>query len=164
MPLIAVNDVELYYQPHGSGAPLVLLGGLGPDASQMGMLTGPLAEGFQVIAAGNRGTGRSAKPAGAALEISYSAPLRRGRTELVRGCSTCAEQPAGDVDRDSSVLSRQGGTRMTGIPSPSAPESVTGSSPTSAASDGAQPARSIACSKISLSGFSEPTSQERANP
>jgi hypothetical protein len=27
VPLIAVNDVELYYQPHGSGAPLVLLGG-----------------------------------------------------------------------------------------------------------------------------------------
>jgi hypothetical protein len=94
--LIAVNDVELYYQPLGSGAPLVLLSGLGLDASQMGMLTGPLAEGFQVIAAGNRGTGRSAKPAWAALEISYSAPLRRGRTELVRGCSTCAEQPAGD--------------------------------------------------------------------
>jgi hypothetical protein len=42
MPLIAVNDVELYYESHGSGTPLVLLGGLGLTVSEMGMLAGPL--------------------------------------------------------------------------------------------------------------------------
>lgn len=62
--MIAVNDVELYYEVHGSGAPLVMLGGLGLDVSEMGMLTSPLAEKFRVIAVDNRGTGRSAKPAG----------------------------------------------------------------------------------------------------
>ncbi len=64
MPLIAVKDVQLYYESHGSGAPLVVLGGLGLDVSEMGMLTGPLAESFRVIAVDNRGTGRSAKPPG----------------------------------------------------------------------------------------------------
>lgn len=64
MPLIAINDVALYYESHGSGAPLVVLGGLGLDVSEMGMLTGPLAEKFRVIAVDNRGTGRSGKPAG----------------------------------------------------------------------------------------------------
>ena len=29
MPLIAVNGIELYYESHGPGAPLVVLGGLG---------------------------------------------------------------------------------------------------------------------------------------
>ncbi len=64
MPLIAVNDVELYYGSRGPGAPLVVLGGLGLDVSEMGMLTGPLAERFRVIAVDNRGAGRSVKPPG----------------------------------------------------------------------------------------------------
>jgi 3-oxoadipate enol-lactonase len=64
VPLITVKDVELYYESHGSGAPLVVLGGLGLDVSEMGRLTGPLAEKFRVISVDNRGTGRSAKPAG----------------------------------------------------------------------------------------------------
>ena len=64
VPVIAVNGVELYYEAHGSGAPLVVLGGLGQDVSEMGMLTGPLARQFRVIAIDNRGSGRSAKPPG----------------------------------------------------------------------------------------------------
>jgi len=64
MPLIAVNGIELYYESHGTGAPLVVLAGLGLDVSEMGMLTGPLAARFRVIAADNRGAGRSAKPPG----------------------------------------------------------------------------------------------------
>jgi hypothetical protein len=31
MPLTLVNDIELYYEPHGSGDPLLLIGGLGPS-------------------------------------------------------------------------------------------------------------------------------------
>jgi 3-oxoadipate enol-lactonase len=64
VPLIAVNEVELYYESYGSGVPLVVLGGLGLDVSEMGKLTGPLATRFRVIAVDNRGTGRSAKPPG----------------------------------------------------------------------------------------------------
>ena len=62
VPPIAVNGIELYYESHGTGAPLVVLGGLGLDVSEMGLLTGPLAARFRVIAADNRGAGRSAKP------------------------------------------------------------------------------------------------------
>jgi len=64
VPLIAVNDIELYYESQGPGAPLVVLGGLGLAVSEMGALTGPLAARFRVIAVDNRGTGRSSKPAG----------------------------------------------------------------------------------------------------
>lgn len=64
MPLVAVNGIEIYYETHGSGAPLVVLCGLGLDVSEMGRLTGPLAERFTVIAIDNRGAGRSAKPPG----------------------------------------------------------------------------------------------------
>jgi 3-oxoadipate enol-lactonase len=75
VPLVAVNDVELYYESHGLGAPLMVLGGLGLDVSEMEALTGPLAERFQVIAVDNRGTGRSAKPPGP-YSIGQMAPTR----------------------------------------------------------------------------------------
>ena len=64
MPLIAVNGIELYYESRGTGAPLLVLAGLGLDVSEMGTLTGPLAARFRVIAADNRGAGRSANPPG----------------------------------------------------------------------------------------------------
>jgi pimeloyl-ACP methyl ester carboxylesterase len=64
MPLVSVDGVGIYYETHGSGAPLVVLCGLGLDVSEMGRLTGPLAERFTVIAVDNRGAGRSAKPPG----------------------------------------------------------------------------------------------------
>jgi hypothetical protein len=41
MPLVAVNGIELYYESHGTGVPLLVLGGLVLDVSEMGMLTGP---------------------------------------------------------------------------------------------------------------------------
>ena len=41
VPAEVVNGVELYYEARGSGAPLVVLGGLGLDVSEMGRLTGP---------------------------------------------------------------------------------------------------------------------------
>lgn len=64
VPTVSVNGIDLYYESHGSGVPLIMLGGLGLDVSEMGVLTGPLAESFRVIAIDNRGSGRSAKPAG----------------------------------------------------------------------------------------------------
>jgi 3-oxoadipate enol-lactonase len=64
MPLTVVNDIELYYESHGSGDPLVLIGGLGLAVSEMQPLIGALAGGHRVIAVDNRGAGRSAKPPG----------------------------------------------------------------------------------------------------
>ncbi len=65
MPLLKVNDIELYYESHGSGDPLVLIGGLGLAVSEMQpLITALAAAGYRVIAADNRGAGRSAKPPG----------------------------------------------------------------------------------------------------
>ena len=55
MPLIAVNGTELYYESRGTGAPLLVIGGLGLDVSEMGMLTGSLAARFRLIAADDGG-------------------------------------------------------------------------------------------------------------
>jgi 3-oxoadipate enol-lactonase len=86
VPLIAVNDIELYYESHGSGAPLVMLGGLGLDVSEMGALAGPLAAWFRVIAVDNRGTGRSAKPAGpySIEQMAADAAALMDRLDLAR--------------------------------------------------------------------------------
>ena len=65
MPLLKVNDIELYYESHGSGDPLVLIGGLGQAVSEMQpLITAFAAAGYRVIAADNRGAGLSAKPPG----------------------------------------------------------------------------------------------------
>ncbi len=64
MPLASVNDVELYYESRGVGAPVVVVGGLGLDVSEMTGLTEPLAHRFRVLAVDNRGVGRSSKPPG----------------------------------------------------------------------------------------------------
>src|ERR1700691_1665258 len=64
MPLTVVNGIELYYESHGSGDPLLLIGGLGLAVSEMQPLIEALAAGQRVIAVDNRGAGRSAKPPG----------------------------------------------------------------------------------------------------
>ena len=35
VPLLQVGDVELYYESHGSGEPLVVIGGLGLAVAEM---------------------------------------------------------------------------------------------------------------------------------
>jgi pimeloyl-ACP methyl ester carboxylesterase len=64
VPLLQVGDVELYYESHGSGEPLAVIGGLGLAVAEMRPLIEALAAGYRVIAADNRGGGRSAKPPG----------------------------------------------------------------------------------------------------
>ena len=65
MPSVQVNDIELYYESHGAGDPLVLIGGVGLSVADLRALIEKLAAaGYRVIAADNRGAGRSAKPAG----------------------------------------------------------------------------------------------------
>jgi pimeloyl-ACP methyl ester carboxylesterase len=62
MPTVQVNDINLYYEVHGTGTPLVLIGGLANDLSESEALIHPLAAQRQVIAFDNRGAGRSDKP------------------------------------------------------------------------------------------------------
>jgi 3-oxoadipate enol-lactonase len=64
MPLLAVNGIELYYESHGSGDPLVLIGGLGLAVPEIQPLIHALSAGSRVIALDNRGAGGSSKPQG----------------------------------------------------------------------------------------------------
>ena len=64
MPKTISNDIELYYETHGEGQPLVLISGLGYPLWQWHKMVPFLAQHFKVITFDNRGVGQSAKPAG----------------------------------------------------------------------------------------------------
>jgi pimeloyl-ACP methyl ester carboxylesterase len=57
-----VNDIDIYYEVHGTGPPLLLIMGLGANATAWEMQITELRRQFQVIAYDNRGAGRSDKP------------------------------------------------------------------------------------------------------
>lgn len=64
MPKAQTNGIELYYEVHGAGKPLVLISGLGYSLWQWHRMVPLLGEHFQVVTFDNRGVGQSDKPAG----------------------------------------------------------------------------------------------------
>jgi pimeloyl-ACP methyl ester carboxylesterase len=64
MPKTTTNGIEIYYEVHGEGAPLVLISGLGYPAWEWHKMVPYLTGQFQVITFDNRGVGQSDKPAG----------------------------------------------------------------------------------------------------
>jgi 3-oxoadipate enol-lactonase len=62
MPYIKVNDIQMYYEIHGDGEPLVLIVGLGTDISEWHGIIHWLAQKYKVLAFDNRGAGRTDKP------------------------------------------------------------------------------------------------------
>lgn len=64
MSTVTVGDVELYYEEHGSGDPLLLIMGLAADSTAWMFQLPAFAEHYRTIVFDNRGIGRSAKPAG----------------------------------------------------------------------------------------------------
>ena len=64
MPRIKTSAIELYYETHGAGKPLVLISGIGYTLWQWHRMVPFLAEHFQVITFDNRGVGQSDKPPG----------------------------------------------------------------------------------------------------
>jgi len=62
MATIRVNDIEIYYESSGSGAPVLLLHGLGSSTLDWEYQVPALAPSYRVIAMDVRGHGRSAKP------------------------------------------------------------------------------------------------------
>ena len=62
MPTAPVDGVELYYESHGEGRPLLLVPGLGADLRIFAWLTGDLSRRCRVVSFDPRGSGRSAKP------------------------------------------------------------------------------------------------------
>lgn len=68
MPEVKVGDIEMYYEIHGRGDPLVLLPGITCDITTCLFRQIPgLAKHYQVIAIDNRGSGATDKP-----DIPYS--------------------------------------------------------------------------------------------
>ena len=64
MTYAQTNGINLYYELHGRGKPLVLIPGLGYNGWMWHRMIPGLAEHYQVISIDNRGVGRSDKPAG----------------------------------------------------------------------------------------------------
>jgi pimeloyl-ACP methyl ester carboxylesterase len=62
MPLVKANGIALHYEVHGAGEPLLLIMGLGANATAWEMQVPAFSREFQVIAFDNRGSGRSEKP------------------------------------------------------------------------------------------------------
>jgi pimeloyl-ACP methyl ester carboxylesterase len=68
MPKVKVNDIEMYYEVHGEGTPLIMTQGYsGSSQGWKPELIQGLANQLKVIIFDNRGTGRSDKP-----DIEYS--------------------------------------------------------------------------------------------
>jgi 3-oxoadipate enol-lactonase len=67
MPIQRVGDIDMYYELHGTGDTVVLIGGLSNDITESERLIAFLAQASRVLAFDNRGAGRTDKP-----DIPYS--------------------------------------------------------------------------------------------
>lgn len=70
MPKVKANGIELYYEVHGQGEPLVMIMGLRRNAEWWYAQIPTLSKHFKVVVFDNRGAGRSDKP-----EMDYSIRL-----------------------------------------------------------------------------------------
>jgi 3-oxoadipate enol-lactonase len=67
MPTVKANDINIYYEIHGEGEPLLMIQGYGQYSGHWTTLIPPFSKKYRVIIFDNRGTGRSDKP-----EIPYT--------------------------------------------------------------------------------------------
>ena len=61
MPKAKIGDIELYYEEHGRGIPLVMILGLGQDIATWGFQIPELSNHFRVVVLDNRDAGRSSR-------------------------------------------------------------------------------------------------------
>jgi pimeloyl-ACP methyl ester carboxylesterase len=72
MPYAAINNVDLYYEIHGKGAPLMLIAGLASDSQSWQPIIRDLSKHYLVVSVDNRGAGRT-KPQNAGTSITQIA-------------------------------------------------------------------------------------------
>lgn len=72
MTHVALNGLDLYYETHGSGEPLMLVAGLASDCLSWQPILEGLAQHYQVIAFDNRGCGRT-RPMDTEITVSRMA-------------------------------------------------------------------------------------------
>ena len=70
MPLLSIEDIDLYYEIYGEGEPLLFIHGLGSSGRDWEMQIETFAKNYKVIVFDLRGHGNSGKPPG-----PYSIPL-----------------------------------------------------------------------------------------
>jgi 3-oxoadipate enol-lactonase len=70
MATAQVNGLSMYYELHGAGEPLLLIGGLGSDITLFNCIITGLARCCRVVALDNRGAGRTGKP-----DSPYTIPI-----------------------------------------------------------------------------------------
>jgi pimeloyl-ACP methyl ester carboxylesterase len=64
MSIAKIGSLDLYYEEHGAGEPLLLIMGLAADSTAWMFQVPEFAEKYRTIVFDNRGVGRSSKPAG----------------------------------------------------------------------------------------------------
>ncbi len=69
MPMITLGDLNVFYEKHGQGEPVLLIHGLGSSTEDWEPQVNALRTGFTVVTYDVRGHGKTAKPAG-----KYSVP------------------------------------------------------------------------------------------
>jgi pimeloyl-ACP methyl ester carboxylesterase len=67
MPLVKINDINMYYQIIGEGKPLIIIWGMGGEQPSFVEALKTKIDGYKLIIFDNRGTGRTDKP-----DIPYS--------------------------------------------------------------------------------------------
>ncbi len=72
MASVKIKDVDIYYEIHGTGEPLVLIAGLATDSQSWLPIIDDLAKKYQVVVFDNRGVGRT-KPMDAKTSIRQMA-------------------------------------------------------------------------------------------
>jgi len=70
MPKVKVNDINIYYEVHGEGKPLLLIRGLGRDLTAWMFQTSEFSKKYRVVVFDNRGVGRTDAP-----DISYTTEM-----------------------------------------------------------------------------------------
>ena len=62
MPTVQANGIDIYYEIHGEGTPVLIIGGLATDLTQLDGIVGRLSRNYRVVTFDNRGSGRTDKP------------------------------------------------------------------------------------------------------